>query len=254
MRRFDHQVVLVTGGSSGIGYATARAFLEEGARVGIVGRNEARLRRAVSSLSQVGRVLGLRGNVSKAADVRRFISETRRTLGPIDVLVNNAGVYLSKPVEAVSEAEYDEVMDINLKGAFLCTKYVLPAMVRRRRGVIVNVASDSGLVGSAGSSVYAASKGALVLFTKAVALDHARDGVRVNAVCPGEVETPMLARDAVSSGLGARAYRRALTASIPMGRIASAEEIARSILFLASDEASFMTGATLSVDGGATAE
>lgn len=253
MGRFEAMVVLITGGSSGIGYATARAFLEEGARVGIVGRGKARMRRAVSSLSRVGRVLGLRGDVSKARDVKRFVSETRRTLGPIDVLVNNAGVYLSKPVEGISEAEYDEVMDINMKGAFLCTKYVLPSMVRRRRGVIVNVASDSGLVGSAGASVYAASKGALVLFTKAVALDHAEEGIRVNAVCPGEVKTPMLEKDAAESGRGFDEYYRRLVEPIPMKRAATAEEIARAILFLAGEDSSFMTGAALSVDGGSTA-
>lgn len=182
-----------------------------------------------------------------------MVAETARKLGPLDVLVNNAGVYRNKPVESFSEKEYDEIMDINMKGAFLTTKFAIPGMVKRKRGTIVNVASDSGLVGTAGSSVYCASKGAMVLFTKAVALDHAKDGIRVNVVCPGEVRTPMMERDAAESGRGFEEYYRRVVAPIPMKRAATAEEIARGILFLASDEASFMTGTVLSVDGGSTA-
>ena len=254
MRRFDGSVVLVTGGSSGIGLATARAFLQEGAKVAITGRDEARLRHAARELARHGEVVAIRGDVSKAADAKRFVAETERRLGPVDVLVNNAGIYVNKPVEAFTEAEYDRVMDINMKGAFLCTKHVLASMLRRRRGTIVNVSSDSGLVGTAGSSVYCASKGAMVLFTKAVALDHARDGIRVNAICPGEVDTPMLDRDADASGLGKDEYVRQLVAPIPLKRAARPEEIAQAILYLAGPESSFMTGAALSVDGGSTAQ
>ncbi len=253
MGRFEGRVVLVTGGSSGIGYATAKAFLEEGAKVAITGRNAARLQRAEAELARHGAVLAVRGDVAKAADARRMVSETTRKLGPIDVLVNNAGVYVNKPVEAFSEREYDEVMDVNMKGTFLCTKYAIVGMIKRKRGAIVNVASDSGLVGAAGSSVYCASKGAMVLFTKAVALDHAKDGVRVNAICPGEVKTPMLERDAAESGRGFEEYYSRLVAPIPLKRAATAEEVAQGILFLAGEESSFMTGSTLSMDGGTTA-
>jgi NAD(P)-dependent dehydrogenase (short-subunit alcohol dehydrogenase family) len=254
MPRFQGKVILVTGGSSGIGYASAMAFLEEGAKVAITGRDGTRLRNAEKELRRAGEVLAIRGDVSKTADAKRFVTETAKAFGPIDVLVNNSGIYINKPVEDITEEEYDAVMDINLKGTFLCTKYVLPSMVRRKRGAIVNVSSDSGLVGTAGSSVYCASKGGMVLFTKAVALDHAKDGIRVNAVCPGEVETPMLDRDAEASGLSYREYYKRLTAPIPMKRAAKPEEIAKAILFLASDEVPFMTGAALSVDGGATAQ
>ncbi len=253
MGRFEGRVVLVTGGSSGIGYATAKAFLQEGAKVAITGRNAARLARAKRELARIGTVWAIRGDVAKAADARRMVREATKRLGPLDVLVNNAGIYVNKPVEAVTEREYDDVMDVNMKGTFLCTKFAMPGMVRRKCGAIVNVASDSGLVGTAGSSVYCASKGAMVLFTKAVALDHAKDGIRVNVVCPGEVRTPMMERDAVASGRSFEDYYSRLVAPIPMRRAAAPEEIARSILFLAGDEASFMTGTALAVDGGSTA-
>ena len=253
MGRFDGRVVLVTGGSSGIGYAAAKAFLEEGAKVAITGRDAARLQRAGEELARSGTVLAIRGDVAKAEDARRMVTETTRKLGPLDVLVNNAGIYLNKPIESFSEREYDDVMDINMKGTFLCTKFAIPGMVKRKRGAIVNVSSDSGLVGAAGSSVYSASKGAMVLFTKSVALDHAKDGIRVNVICPGEVKTPMLEKDAAESGRGFEEYYQRVVAPIPMKRAATAEEVARGILFLASDEASFMTGAALSVDGGSTA-
>ena len=253
MGRFDGRVVLVTGGSSGIGYAAAKAFLEEGAKVAITGRDAARLQRAEEELARSGTVLAIRGDVAKAEDARRMVTETTKKLGPLDVLVNNAGIYLNKPIESFSEREYDDVMDINMKGTFLCTKFAIPGMVKRKRGAIVNVSSDSGLVGAAGSSVYSASKGAMVLFTKSVALDHAKDGIRVNVICPGEVKTPMMEKDAAESGRGFEEYYQRVVAPIPMKRAATAEEVARGILFLASDEASFMTGAALSVDGGSTA-
>lgn len=253
MRRFEHQVVLITGGSSGIGLATARAFLEEGAQVAITGRSVVRLKKAAQELRREGRVLAIPGDVSKAPDARRFVRATEKSLGPIDVLVNNAGIYLQKPTHRVTEEEYDRVMDINLKGAFLCAKYALPRMIRRKRGNIVNVSSDSGLVATPEASIYCASKGGLILLTRVLAVDHAKDGIRVNAICPGEVETPMLERDAKASGLPYQEYLRRLVAPYPMKRAAKPEEIARGILFLASEDSSFMTGACLSMDGGWTA-
>ncbi|OGS50402.1 MAG: hypothetical protein A3K65_04185, partial [Euryarchaeota archaeon RBG_16_68_12] len=219
MRRFEGRVVLVTGGSSGIGLETARAFLGEGARVAITARRAGRLEAARRYLARHGDVLAVRGDVSKAGDARRFAARTRRALGPIDVLVNNAGVFLDRPLALTSEREWDRVLDVNLKGTFLCTRAVLPNMLRRRMGAIVNVSSDSGLVGSAGMSAYCASKAGMILMTKALALEVAVRGVRVNAVCPGEVDTPMLRRDMERSGLGP-AYLRGVAARIPMRRVA----------------------------------
>jgi len=253
MPRFDERVVLVTGGSSGIGFATAKAFLQEGAKVAVTGRNASRLAKATRELRRHGRVLGIRGDVSKAEDAKRFVIRTEKALGPLDVLVNNAGIYLQKSTERMTEHEWDSVLDVNLKGTFLCTKYALPGMIRRKHGNIVNVASDSGLVATPLSSAYCASKGGIVLFTRVLAVDHAKDGIRVNAICPGEVDTPMLDRDAAASGLGRATYYRRLVASIPQKRAARPDEIARAIVFIASDETPFMTGAAISIDGGWTA-
>jgi len=252
MGRFEGRVVLITGGSSGIGLATARAFLSEGAKVAITGRSLERLKKAERELRRLGEVLALPGDVARAADVKRFVAKTKQAFGPIDVLVNNAGIFISRTLEATTEREYDQMVDINLKGVYLCAKAVLPSMRRRKRGAIVNVASDAGLVGNRSSAVYCASKGGLVLLTKAMALDHAKEGIRINVVCPGEVDTPMLWREAELSGHPAKYYRE-LVDPIPLGRAAKPGEIARAILFLAGDESSFITGTAISVDGGSTA-
>lgn len=254
MRRFEGRVALITGGSSGIGLATARAFLEEGAKVAITGRRPDALEKAAAELGKVGDIVAIRGDVSKAADAKRMVDVTTKTLGPIEVLVNNAGIFIGGAVHETSERDYDAILDINLKGTFLVSKYAIPGMRRRRRGAIVNVSSDAGLTGYPGYAVYCASKGAMVLLTKAMALDYAKDGVRVNVVCPGEVDTPMMRQEIERSGLGERAYFDLLAKTIPMARPATPEEVARTILFLASDEASYMTGSAVAVDGGTTAQ
>jgi len=250
MGRFEGQVVLVTGGSLGIGYATARAFLAEGARVAITARDAPRLARAVRTLRRVGRVEGIPGDVSRAEDARHFIAKASRRLGPLDVLVNNAGIWVNKLLHETTERDYDAEMGINLKGAFLCSKYALPGMRRRKRGSIVNVSSISGLVGSVGSSIYCASKAGMILMTQSMALEYAKDGIRVNAICPGEVDTPMNEKAARDMGLTRARYIRRVSKEIPMGRFAAPDEIARAILFLAGDDSSYMTGTALVVDGG----
>lgn len=254
MRRFEARVVLVTGGSTGIGYATAEAFLREGAKVAITARRKGPLEAAAGTLGKLGDVVAIPGDVSKAADAKRMVDVATRVLGPIDVLVNNAGIFIPGAVHETSERDYDAIMDINLKGTFLVSKYAIPGMRRRKRGVIVNVSSDAGIAGYPGYAAYCASKGAVVLLTKAMALDYAKDGIRVNAICPGEVDTPMMREEIERSGMGEKRYFDLLAQTIPMARPARPEEIARSILFLASDESSYMTGAALSVDGGTTAQ
>lgn len=251
--RMKGKVALITGGTEGIGYATAELFLKEGAHVAVTGRSEEKGRAATASLSELGEVLFVRGDVSKTDDARGMVDRTVSRFGRIDVLFNNAGVYIEKPAEEMTEAEWDLLMDVNVKGTFLVSKYAIPHMKRQGGGAIVNNSSDAGLIGNRNCPAYCASKGAVALMTKAMALDYAGCGIRVNSVNPGTVDTPMLARE-VSASPDPEAYLERTRSESPMGRICRAEEVARAVLFLASDESSFVTGAHLSVDGGVTAQ
>lgn len=246
--RFVGNVALVTGGTRGIGLATARAFLEEGGSVAVVGRNRQRGDRIAQELG----CLFVSADVRVAEACEQAVQKTLGTYDRLDVLVNGAGViYRDRTVEETPEEEWDATLDTNLKGAFLMSKYALPAL-RASKGAIVNVASYVGLVGFAGAGAYTASKAGLVGLTRTMALDHAAESIRVNAVCPGSVLTDMI-YDAWEAYGDAEAARRKWEAKHPLGRIGTPEEIARTILFLASEEASFVTGAALSVDGGITA-
>ncbi len=252
--RLADRVALITGGTSGIGRATAALFALEGARVGLTGRNEARGREVVGQIETAGgKALFIRSDVRLAADCRRTVEETIRTFGRLDILFNNAGVFVPHTVPDCTEEEWDETIDTSLKGTFLMSKFALPAMIARGRGVIINNSSGWGLVGGDAAAAYCAAKGGVVLLTKAMAIDHGRHGIRVNCICPGDVETPMLPEDARRRGMTWEAYL-AGAANRPLGRIGQPEEIARAALFLASDDASFMTGAALAVDGGGTAD
>jgi len=181
------------------------------------------------------------------------VEETMNVFGRVDILFNNAGVFYPQTAIECSEKEWDEQIDVNLKGTFLMSKFVLPVMIRQGRGVIVNNASGWGIVGGDHAVAYCASKGGVVLMTKAMAIDHGAQGIRVNCVCPGDVETPMLPADAKMRGMKVDEYM-AGAAKRPLGRVGTPEEIAKAVLFLASDESSFMTGAALIVDGGGTAD
>jgi NAD(P)-dependent dehydrogenase (short-subunit alcohol dehydrogenase family) len=246
--RFADKVALITGGNRGIGLATARAFVSEGARVALVARGRQQGEEAARSLQAIF----LPTDVRLAADCQRAVEETLKAYGRLDVLVNGAGVFFRiRTVEQTTEEEWDATVETNLKGAFLMSKFALPAL-RQSRGVIVNIASYAGLVGYAGGAAYTASKGALVNLTRTMALDHAREGIRVNCVCPGSVETEMIHEAWRLYGDEAEASR-VWAAKHPLGRVAQPEEIARTILFLASDDASFVTGAALAVDGGLSA-
>jgi NAD(P)-dependent dehydrogenase (short-subunit alcohol dehydrogenase family) len=264
--RLKDKVALITGGTSGIGEATALLFADEGARVAITGRNAERgaavaqrierLRRESHSRHtqpQAEQALFLRADVSQASDCQRAVDETVRTFGTLDILFNNAGVFYPQTAVECSEKEWDEQIDVNLKGVFLMSKAALPILIAQKRGVIINNASGWGLVGGDHAVAYCASKGGVVLMTKAMAIDHGSQGIRVNCICPGDVETPMLPADARMRGLKWEDYI-AGCANRPLGRVGTAEEIAKAVLFLASDDSSFMTGAALVVDGGGTAD
>ncbi len=252
--RLKNRVALITGGTSGIGEATALLFAAEGARVAITGRNQERGLAVVDKIRKAGSDgIFVRADVSVLQDCRLAVEETQRKLGGLDILFNNAGVFYPQTAVECSEPEWDEQIDVNLKGTFLMAKCALPGMIEQERGIIINNASGWGIVGGDRAVAYCASKGGVVLMTKAMAIDHGRQGIRVNCICPGDIETPMLPADAKMRGLKWRDYI-AGCANRPLGRVGTVEEIAKAVLFLASDDSSFMTGAALVVDGGGTAD
>lgn len=252
--RLQNKSTLITGGTSGIGEATAYLFAKEGAAVAITGRNEARGHSVTAKiLESGGKAIFIRTDVRKAAECNRAVAETLQSFGRLDILFNNAGVYYPQTTLECSEEEWDLQIDINLKGTFLMSKAALPGMIAQGSGNIINNSSGWGIVGGDHAVAYCASKGGVVLLTKAMAIDHGSQGIRVNCVCPGDVVTPMLPEDAKMRGLKWEDYI-AGCANRPLGRVGTADEIAKSVLFLASDDSSFMTGAALVVDGGGTAD
>lgn len=250
---FENKIVLVTGGSSGIGRATALAFAQEGATVVVSDVNVEGGEETVRLLQAAGGSgTFLRADVSKALEVESLINRIVETYGRLDCAHNNAGISgpLSSTVD-YSEDDWDRLMNINLKGVWLCLKYEIPQMLKQGGGVIVNTASVAGLVGNAmGLGIYGASKHGVVGLTKAAALEYARGGIRVNAVCPGVIKTPMTDLfGEVNPGLEEK-----ITASKPMGRLGAPEEVAGAVLWLCSDASSYATGTTLVVDGGMVAQ
>jgi NAD(P)-dependent dehydrogenase (short-subunit alcohol dehydrogenase family) len=249
--RFDKRVALVTGGTSGIGEATAVLFAEEGAQVAIIGRNEDR---GNAVAQRIGRnAIFIAADVCSADDCRRSIERTVDAFGRIDVLFNNAGVYFANDAVDCSEDEWDAQIDTSLKGAFLMSKFALPHMIAQGSGSIVHCSSGWGLVGGAKAVAYCAAKGGMILMTKAMAIDHGPQGIRVNAVCPGDTDTPMEHEDARNQGLSWDDFVHEAVAGRAIERMATPEEIARAVLFLASDESAFTTGVALPVDGGGVA-
>lgn len=252
-KRFEGRVALITGGTSGIGSATAIRFAQEGASVAITGRNEKRGNEVVAGIVKIGgEALFIKADMCIAADCRRAVDATLERFGKVDVLYNNAGVFHPKTVLECTEEEWDETIDSSLKGAFLMSKYVLPSMIEQKSGSIIHCSSGWGIQGGSGAAAYCAAKGGLVIMAKAMAIEYGRDGIRVNCVCPGDVLTPMLHDDAAKRGMSWDDYA-AGAADRPLGRIGTADEIANAVLFLASDEASFITGESLVVDGGGVA-
>jgi len=242
------KVTIITGAKSGIGLATARRFASQGARVIISDIQEAR-KETEKIKANGGEAFFYQVDVSKAQEVTALFEEVIKMFGRLDILVNNAGIELAKRIPETSIEEWDHLMDVNLKGVFLCSKAAIPIMKRQGVGVIINVASELGLVGGSEVAAYCASKGGVVQLTKAMAIDHASDHIRVNCVCPGPVETPLLTR-ILAASQDPKEEKAHILESIPLKRIAKPEEIAGVILFLASEESSFMTGAVVAVDGG----
>jgi NAD(P)-dependent dehydrogenase (short-subunit alcohol dehydrogenase family) len=252
--RLANKVALITGGTSGIGRATAMLFAKEGARVAITGRSQQRGQEVAAEIAQAGgSAVFIASDVRRSDDCRGAVEQTIASFGRIDILFNNAGIFYPNTVVDCSEEEWDLTLDINLKGTYLMCKFALPGMIARGFGVIINNSSGWGLVGGDHGAAYCASKGGVVLLTKAMAVDHSKQGIRINAICPGDVDTPMLPEDARLRGQDWETYL-AGCANRPMGRIGTAEEIAKAALFLACDDSSFMTGATLVVDGGGVAD
>ena len=252
--RLENKVALITGGTSGIGEATAILFAKEGAKVAITGRHEQRGHAVTAQiLEDGGEPYSCALTFARPPNAERAVEETVAAFGRLDILFNNAGIFYPHTTLDCSEEEWDLQIDINLKGTFLMSKFALPTMIAQRSGVIINNSSGWGIVGGDAAIAYCASKGGVVLLTKAMAIDHGRQGIRVNCICPGDVDTPMLPEDARMRGQKWEDYLAGCS-NRPLGRIGTSDEIAKAALFLASDDSSFMTGATLVVDGGGTAD
>lgn len=251
---FEGKVALVTGAGAGIGLATALDLAKKGTRVGIVDRDAQAGKKAVQQCLTFGaQALFLDCNVSVSADVDRMITQVLAEWGRIDILVNNAGIYLQGDATKTAPADWDQIMAVNLTGTFLCTRAVIPIMIEQGGGVIINVGSEAGLVGIGNQVAYNVSKAGIIALTRSCAVDFAPHGVRVNCVCPGTTETPLV-QAAVQRSEDPIAARRKLEAVRPLNRLGKPEEIASAIVYLASDEAGYATGSILSIDGGYTAQ
>lgn len=250
--KLEGKVSLITGAASGIGRATALRFAKEGAAVVCVDINEAEaiaLQRTIES--DGGRALGLGMDVSQEEEVRDAIDTTQSTYGQLDILFNNAGLSILKPITDTTEADLDRLLSVNFKGLFFGCKHAIPVMAAQGSGVIINTASELAFVGQPLYSAYCATKGAILAFTRALALECAPKGIRANAICPGPVTTPLLQVE-FDLAEDPAAVAAAAAKELPIGRLGTPEDIANVVTFLASDEASYIVGAGILADGGRT--
>ena len=252
MARLEGKVAVVTGGGGGIGGATCRRFAREGARVAVFDVNLAAAAKVADAIrADGGQATAFECDITQRASVDAAVAAAEAALGPVAVLVNNAGWDVFRPFTKTEPSQWDKLIAINLVGALHMHHAVLPGMVARRAGRIVNIASDAARVGSSGEAVYAACKGGLVAFSKTLAREHARHGITVNVVCPGPTETALF-EDYKQGAGNPEKLVEAFTRSIPLGRIGRPDDLPGAILFFASDDAAFVTGQVLSVSGGLT--
>jgi 2-hydroxycyclohexanecarboxyl-CoA dehydrogenase len=252
MRGLSAKTVVVTGGGGGIGGATCRRFAAEGANVAVFDIDAAAAGRTVAAIAaEGGKAVAFACDITDDQRARAAVAEVNASLGPIDVLVNNAGWDIFKPFLQTSPADWQKLIAINLTGALIMHHAVLPQMVERRSGRVVNIASDAARVGSSGEAVYAACKGGLVAFSKTMAREHARDGITFNVICPGPTETQLFG-DFLTAAGNPEKLKEAFRRSIPLGRIGEPTDLPGAICFFASEDAAFITGQVLSVSGGLT--
>jgi len=255
-KRLDGKVTLVTGATSGIGRATAILFADEGCKVVVVGRRRDKGEELVNSIGKRGGdAYYVQADVSKATDCERMVRTAVEKYGRLDIVFNNAGIIHVARVTDTSEADWDRVIDVNLKGVFLVSKYAIPEMLKAGGGSIVNTGSIYGNLGAGSYTAYCASKGGVLNLTRALAMEYADKNIRINCVSPGSVMTEMLEQEIrIWGGNNPEEQKEKFAQMQPNRRIASPEEVAKVVLFLASDDASFMTGANVDVDGGYSAQ
>ncbi|MFF2179079.1 SDR family NAD(P)-dependent oxidoreductase [Lysinibacillus sp. NPDC058147] len=250
--RLENKVAIITGGGTGIGKETALLFAKEGAKVVITDINEQSGNATVKDIQAIGReALFVRHDVGNEDDWKKVADETIHTFGKVDVLFNNAGIYIIKPMAEIELAEWNRLMSINVTGVFLGMKHIMPLMAKQNKGSVINASSIAGLTGAAGHVLYGASKGAVRIMTKDAAMEYADAGVRVNSIHPGYIDTGMADYASETTGNSKEQLGKNL---FPLGRLGSVNEVAKMVLFLASDESSFSTGAEFVIDGGATAK
>ena len=250
MARLEGRIAIITGAGSGIGRACAMAFAQEGARVALAGRRREKLDAVAAEIGKAAFVCS--GDVSKKSDIEQMVKRAAEHFGGLNVLVNNAASLIAGTAETHTEAEWDESFNTNVRGVWLLSRAVLPHMKRAGVGSIINISSVVGLVAAKNRLAYAASKGAVTLMTKAMALDHAAENIRVNAICPGIVETEMV-KQFITQATDPEAARKHRIGLHPLGRFGKPEDIAYMAVYLASDESAWVTGGAFAVDGGYTA-